>query len=190
MLAIAERRLSAINEKVIMIKPIRRVLVGQNKNKRSMIFEDQPAKDVDPYITGIEGAVSINLWATHESPIDLKNISDPTESGLPFLPPKRGTLFRICDIVPDDTYIHCLDEILLNGEKITTEQKAAKHPLMHQVDVLSYAIVLEGEVILILDDEETLLKAGDTVIDFGSHHAWSNRSNKICRMVFILIDAK
>lgn len=172
-----------------MIKPVRRVIVAQNKNNRSVIVKDKPAQDIDPYITGIDGAVSINLWATHEAPADLKKISDPTETGLPFLPAKQGTVFRICDIVPDETYIHRLDEILLNSEKITAEQKAAKHPLMHQVDALSYAVILEGEVMLILDDDETLLKAGDTVIDCGSHHAWSNRSNKICRMVFILIDA-
>ncbi|QLH42066.1 MAG: hypothetical protein HWD59_04600 [Coxiellaceae bacterium] len=62
--------------------------------------------------------------------------------------------------------------------------------MMHQVDALSYAIVLFGEITLIADNNQTVLKAGDVVVDLGSHHAWSNHTDTICRMAFVLIDAK
>jgi quercetin dioxygenase-like cupin family protein len=85
--------------------------------------------------------------------------------------------------------MHRLDDILLNNEKLGEKQKALKHPLMHKVDALSYALVLEGQVTLIADENQTTLKAGDVIIDCGSHHAWSNRTDSVCRMMFVLIDA-
>jgi quercetin dioxygenase-like cupin family protein len=61
---------------------------------------------------------------------------------------------------------------------------------MHRTQTVDYGIVLSGEVYLVLDKEETLLKAGDVVVQRGTNHAWSNRSNEPCRMAFILIDAR
>jgi uncharacterized cupin superfamily protein len=59
---------------------------------------------------------------------------------------------------------------------------------MHRTKTVDYGIVLEGEITLVLDREETIIRAGDIVIQNGTNHAWANRSGKICRMVFILID--
>ncbi|CAN0592908.1 unnamed protein product, partial [Laminaria digitata] len=56
---------------------------------------------------------------------------------------------------------------------------------MHVTDTVDYAIMLEGEVHLVLDTEETLLAAGDTVIQLGTMHAWDNRSDRPARMVFV-----
>ena len=43
---------------------------------------------------------------------------------------------------------------------------------------------------LILDDSEVLLKAGDIVVQRGTQHAWENRSDKPARMAFIMINGK
>ena len=56
---------------------------------------------------------------------------------------------------------------------------------MHVTDTVDYAIMLEGEVHLVLDTEETLLAAGDMVVQRGTMHAWHNRSDRPARMVFI-----
>ena len=66
----------------------------------------------------------------------------------------------------------------------------AKRAGFHQTDTVDYALVLEGEVYAVLDEDETLMRAGDVLIQRGTHHAWSNRSDKPCRMAFILIDAE
>jgi quercetin dioxygenase-like cupin family protein len=66
----------------------------------------------------------------------------------------------------------------------------ARHPGFHQTDTVDYAIVLEGEVWAILDEAETLLKAGDVLIQRGTFHAWDNRSEAVCRVLFVLIDAE
>jgi quercetin dioxygenase-like cupin family protein len=52
----------------------------------------------------------------------------------------------------------------------------------------SDGVVIEGEMTLVLDDSEVLLKPGSVVVQRGSNHAWANRSGKPCRMLFMLID--
>ena len=55
---------------------------------------------------------------------------------------------------------------------------------------IDYALCLEGEVYLVLDDSEVLLKAGDTVVQRGTNHAWSNRGDRDCKMLFVLVDGR
>src|SRR5574337_484935 len=57
-----------------------------------------------------------------------------------------------------------------------------RHPFMHRTETVDYAVVLEGEVTMLLDDSEVHLKQGDVVIQRGTNHAWSNRSKKPVRM--------
>ena len=52
--------------------------------------------------------------------------------------------------------------------------------MMHRTETIDYAIVLSGEITMILDDQDVLLKAGDVVIQCGTNHAWSNRSDAPC----------
>ena len=40
---------------------------------------------------------------------------------------------------------------------------------------------------MVLDDSEVLLKAGDTIVQRGTNHAWSNRSDAPCVIAFVLI---
>jgi len=61
---------------------------------------------------------------------------------------------------------------------------------MHRTRTVDYGIVLEGEITLVLDDVETTIQAGDIVIQNGTNHAWANRSGKVCRMAFMLIDGE
>ncbi|WP_262410418.1 cupin domain-containing protein [Flavobacterium johnsoniae] len=61
---------------------------------------------------------------------------------------------------------------------------------MHQTDTLDYIVILAGEIYLIVDEEETLLQAGDIVIQRGTNHAWSNRSDLSCIQLAVLLDAK
>ena len=61
---------------------------------------------------------------------------------------------------------------------------------MHRTETLDYAVVLEGEITMLLDDSEVNLKAGDVVIQRRTNHAWSNRSGKPVKMLYVLIDGK
>ena len=59
---------------------------------------------------------------------------------------------------------------------------------MHRTQTVDYGIVMEGALTLVLDDSEVELKVGSVVIQRGTNHAWANRSGKVCRMLFILVD--
>jgi len=59
---------------------------------------------------------------------------------------------------------------------------------MHRTETIDYAIILEGEITMVLDEEDMVLKAGDVVVQCGTAHAWSNRSNAPCTIAFVLID--
>jgi hypothetical protein len=64
-----------------------------------------------------------------------------------------------------------------------------RHPGFHKTDTIDYAIVLSGEIWAMMDEGETLLKQGDVLVQRGTNHAWSNRTNEPAILAFVLIDA-
>jgi quercetin dioxygenase-like cupin family protein len=66
---------------------------------------------------------------------------------------------------------------------------ASRHPGMHKTATVDYAIVLSGEIYAVMDEGETRLRAGDTLVQRGTNHAWSNRSETPCLVAFILVSA-
>jgi uncharacterized cupin superfamily protein len=58
---------------------------------------------------------------------------------------------------------------------------------MHRTDSVDYALMLEGELVAILDRQETVLRAGDVLIQRGTSHAWANRSGRPARIAFVLV---
>jgi uncharacterized cupin superfamily protein len=61
---------------------------------------------------------------------------------------------------------------------------------MHRTESIDYAVVLKGEIDMLVDDGEVHLTAGDVVIQGGCNHAWANRGDKPCEIAFVLIGAK
>lgn len=61
---------------------------------------------------------------------------------------------------------------------------------MHRTETVDYAVVLQGELTMLLDDSEVTLRAGDVAIQRGTNHAWVNRSDTKCRVLFVLIDGR
>jgi uncharacterized cupin superfamily protein len=61
---------------------------------------------------------------------------------------------------------------------------------MHRTETIDYAIVVSGEIIMLLDVGEVLLKAGDILVQCGTNHAWVNRSNAPAVVIFVLIDGE
>ena len=78
----------------------------------------------------------------------------------------------------------------LGNEQASTFHKNQRHPLMHRTETIDYVLILSGEIYCVLDDTEVLLKAGDTMIQCGTNHAWSNRSGKPVRILYVLIDGQ
>jgi len=69
------------------------------------------------------------------------------------------------------------------------QPEGARHPGMHKTNSIDYALIMEGEIDMLMDDTEVHLQAGDVVVQRGTVHAWANRGSAPCKIAFILIDA-
>jgi mannose-6-phosphate isomerase-like protein (cupin superfamily) len=177
-----------------MSKPFRRVVTGHDAQNRAVILSDAPPTRVQR--VGDHGPVFYEVWNTRETPVRIDRASgEPSESQLTLRPPKNGTRIRVLDIPPETDAIRKMDAQSARehfaeigaGEASTADAEGA-HPFMHRTESIDYGIVLEGEIYLIVDRGETLVRAGDIVIQRGTNHAWANRSGRNCRIAFILID--
>jgi quercetin dioxygenase-like cupin family protein len=105
-------------------------------------------------------------------------------------------VIRVVDIPPDSAQNQISDEDAaaafaeMGEAKASTGHAHAKHKLMHRTETLDYGIVTEGELWLIVDGDEVHLKRGDVVVQRGTNHAWSNRTEEMARIVFILLDGR
>ena len=177
---------------------IRRVVAGHDKNGKAVVLSDgiAPHLKTNPLRPGHR---STDIWKTSSTPVIIKaSEEDPTMQGPRTIhPPKGGTVLRIAELQPESAEIRNLSpekarEVFAAAGNANAAQfgKGGRHPMMHRTESLDHAVVLEGEITLVLDDEDVQLKAGDVVIQRGNSHAWSNRSGKVCRMLYVLIDGQ
>jgi quercetin dioxygenase-like cupin family protein len=174
---------------------IRRVITGHDAQGKAIVVSDAPAPAVrtNPLRPG---HVSTDLWKTGATPVVLKaDMEDPTGGPKQIHPLPGGTVFRISELAPEPEAVRNLDpqrarEVFkaMGNEAAATFGRGGRHPMMHRTETIDYAVVLEGRVTLVLDDQDVELEAGDVVIQCGTNHAWSNRSDKPCRMLYVLID--
>lgn len=177
---------------------IRRVLTGHDSSGKAVIVEDGPAPVVrtDPKRPGY---AMTQLWMTDAAPARVGNDPDPTSRPITLQPPENGTVVRIIEFPPASLELRDVDAKTA-GEAFAMygQQKAltssggapARHPFMHRTQTVDYAIVLSGEIVMLLDDSEVVLKAGEVLIQRGTNHAWTNRSEQPCRVLFVLVDGK
>ena len=59
---------------------------------------------------------------------------------------------------------------------------------MHLTSTLDVIVLINGSVRLVLDDDETVLRAGDVVIQRGTNHAWICDGPEPALLVAVLID--
>jgi mannose-6-phosphate isomerase-like protein (cupin superfamily) len=180
-----------------MHKPFRRIVTGHDDAGRAIIQSDAPPDRVKSLANN--GPTFYEIWNTRDTPAPIDRRSgEPPESQLTLAPPPRGTRIRILDIPPENQEMSQVDaararehfaEIGAAGAS-THADTGSRHPFMHRTESIDYGIVLDGEITLLVDEGETLVRAGDVVIQRGTNHAWANRSGKNCRIAFILIDGK
>jgi mannose-6-phosphate isomerase-like protein (cupin superfamily) len=170
---------------------IRRIVTGNDVKGRSRIVEDAPASSVRT-VSERPGYRAVNLWRTEQSPAKI-NAADTTADHRGILPPKNGSILRIIDFPPEPSDKEALKQMLdstFGGiyRDAHHDRRPGVHPGMHTTETVDYAIVLEGEIYAVMDEGETLMRAGDVLIQRGTNHAWANRSGQTARIAFVLID--
>ncbi|MBJ7538641.1 cupin domain-containing protein [Marinomonas transparens] len=173
---------------------IYRVVTGHDENGKSIIVENGPLKTVMD-LEAVPGTKFHEVWSTSHTPAPISHTqTDPTLGPVVLPPASTGTRIRYVDIPPDS------EEFLNQGhgkmkdmfskvgdEGASTVKEDSPHPLMHRTESIDYGIVIEGELTLIVDQDEAILTPGSVVVQRGTNHAWANRSGKMCRILFILV---
>jgi mannose-6-phosphate isomerase-like protein (cupin superfamily) len=171
---------------------IRRVVTGHDSEGRARVVDDG---DVEPITSELmPGFAAYRLWGRDERPT-FPDDGAPRRAEAWF-PPRDGSRFMINIIPPGEPILPPdLDmaaafanmERQMPGAMALMEPDA---PGMHTTDSIDYVLVVSGEVTLELDDgEQTVLRAGDMVIQNGTRHAWRNHGTETCTIVGVAIGA-
>jgi mannose-6-phosphate isomerase-like protein (cupin superfamily) len=176
------------------IDPNRRIVVV-DEGEYSKVIADGPSPDMraDPARPGFSCA---RMWVTDRTPIRLKGVRESLHLPHTLVPPRGGSTCYIVTFPPDASYRGKVGATevaayfaTMGAPGISTYSATAPHPYMQKASTLDFCLVLDGEITLVLDTEEVDLKAGDTVVQRGTNHAWSNRSDRPCVIAFSSHDA-
>ncbi len=173
----------------------KRVVTGHDAHGLAVVASSGPTPNNFP-LKAVPGTVFYEVWNSKASPAVLDNGDDPTNQPLQLSPMPLGSVIRVVDIPPDSVQNQVSAEEAaaafaeIGQAHAGTGQADSKHKLMHRTETLDYGVVTEGEVWLVLDGEDVHLKRGDIVVQRGTNHAWSNRTEQMARMVFILLDGQ
>lgn len=114
------------------------------------------------------------VYTSERLPMDLNGEIDIAayrailESGTTSIVKKNGTVCRIVDFAPHNK------------------------SMMHRTQSLDFGVVLEGQIVMELDDgSATLMKQGDVAVQRATMHTWKNPSEtEWARMLFVLQDCQ
>jgi mannose-6-phosphate isomerase-like protein (cupin superfamily) len=171
------------------VAPVRRIVVGDGEPGKPEIFSDGPSPDVrgDPARPGFG---MTRIWVTEGTPAPTKGVRETLHLPHTIEPPIDGSVCRFITIPPDVSWMGAINEdkvqaffAEIGSPEACQYASDAPHPYMQRTASLDYVYVLEGSVTLILDTEEVDLEEGDTVVQRGTSHAWSNRTNAPCTLV-------
>jgi hypothetical protein len=174
-----------------MIWRVRRVLSGHDAQGRSTFIADGIAPNMKE-MPSFPGLALTDLWETKGAPASNEGSADAADRPIHLEPPKNGTVVRIVEFPPDSTRPQSADGSA--GFKAIgaghAQDRHSSDPMMHRTQTVDYIIVLKGEIYAIMETGEKLLKAGDVLIQRGTNHSWSVRSNEPCIVAAILVNAK
>ncbi|MFE9597937.1 cupin domain-containing protein [Streptomyces hokutonensis] len=147
------------------MRPFRRIVTGHTASGQAAIVEDAEC----PHVQTTAGAQVANLWLHEGTPRNDDVHRDPVGPDVPLPPPRGGGVLRVVEFGPRE-----------RGEA----------PYLHRTDSLDYAFVVAGEIVAVVGEDETVMRPGDVLIQRGTTHAWENRSEVPCTVLFVLLDAE
>ncbi|MDX3638115.1 cupin domain-containing protein [Streptomyces sp. MB09-02B] len=173
---------------------MRRVVTGHDENGRSVVVSDGPVPRSREF-TSLPGWVSRLPWATEPGEPVSRAGEDPTPKVTSFLPAPGGTRFIVLTFPPDSAMATPSFDPVAYGKEALADSPGLAELFepdgMHRTPTVDYGIVLQGDIVLELDDGHcTPLSAGDLVIQNGTRHAWRNRSDQPVTVAFVLVGAE
>ena len=172
-------------------KQIRRLVTGHDANGKSIFLQDGAATSI--LVLEKMGDLTVtDLWETFDAPADNQGTQDNAVRPVHLEPAARGTIFRVVEFPPDALWKSGADGAAAFAalQASHVADRSSSDPGMHKTASVDYALVLEGEIWAVMDTAERLMRAGDVLIQRGTNHAWANRTNQNCRVMFVLCGAQ
>jgi hypothetical protein len=171
-------------------RKLRRVVTGHDAQGRSCVVYDSDVPNKFPRVTG---TCFNELWTFEQVPVRLAGREDGGAAGRPFLhsPPVAGAHWRITDSPAKRIDAVSAEEKArleaANQTGGTQRQHGGRVEGMHRTPSLDYAVLLDGERHLVLEETDVLLHKRDVVIQLGNWHSWENRSGVPTLMSYVMI---
>ncbi|MGI9052170.1 MAG: cupin domain-containing protein [Ilumatobacteraceae bacterium] len=175
---------------------VRRVVTGHDADGKAVVASDMEVDGLRPALT--PGSEFHRLWGGDEPPSFPDHGAEPDQGQ--YFPLVGGFRFGMFAVPPrnrepggpqppDDIERALVEfEAHLPGLAGHMEPDA---PGMHTTSTIDFEVVLEGEVWLELDDGvEVHLRAGDTVVQNGTRHAWRNHGDATARLAVFIVGAE
>jgi mannose-6-phosphate isomerase-like protein (cupin superfamily) len=170
-------------------KEIHRVVTTLDKSNKSAALYDGKV----PLKIGGAGEGVASLWVTEKAPADFSWDSDRAGARKSFAPSNGGTYLLVVDFPPVGPEVDKLDvNTMMNvvGPDAPKRGVPPSNPLMHRTRTVDYAIIMAGEIDMMLDTGTVHLKAGDVVVQQATNHAWLNHGKEPCRIAFVVMDSQ
>ena len=146
--------------------PVRRVVTGHDSNSVSCVITDGLVSA--PHSSRPLSASSL-VWSSDAMPTPMpigEQIEDMGARALGSQPPPNGARFIVMDFLPGAS------------------------GAMHRTDSIDFIVVMEGQIDMDMEKTTVTLKAGDTMVQRGTFHAWINRSQARARIAITLLDGE
>jgi quercetin dioxygenase-like cupin family protein len=141
---------------------VKRVVTGwDDAGEPTILFDEEPSTTFDFGVAG-----SSEIWRTQAVPAEFRQTDDPTTGDFVVEPPIGGSICRIATYRP--------------GAAID----------VHSTRTVDYIIVISGELTMIFQDREIVLRAADVVVQQATPHGWANRGDEPCVVAAVLLTAE
>lgn len=149
---------------------VRRVVTGHDAAGKSVVISDGPPPQHHSMRGADVGAEFFEIWNSPQ-PVPVLTATPAREPNTRefTIMPTAGHLLRLIDLYP--------------------AKDGGQRTVMHRTRTLDYVVVIQGEVVLVLEDSEVTLRQSDVVVQRGTNHAWENRTDTLARIAFFHLDA-
>jgi mannose-6-phosphate isomerase-like protein (cupin superfamily) len=166
----------------------KRVVTATTDGGRSYILSDGPPETM---VQPGRALTFYELWETGGPLASNVGTDDAVAGPIRHHPPVGGTRFRIVELLPEtEGSAEAVGGDFENLQADGIQVDGAEDPTMHRNETVDYNIILSGEVVAVTEDGETLLKAGDVLIQRGTAHTWHNRSGRPCVFASVMVSAE
>lgn len=175
---------------------VRIIVTGLDVDGASVILKDGAP---DRVRTTVYGSTVYDLWRTWSTPAEIRrgeDVEDGWDEPGELAPPKSGSIFRIVEFPPDATWVDRVTrEDIASDAALGSSGQAAfggegALPTTHRTESIDYALVLTGEIVAVVGDDERVMRPGDVLVQRATVHTWSNRSDEPSRVAFVLLGAE